>query len=501
MRGQPAQQASSAGVGPDLLRRLAELKRPATGAVAGPEYVKGILERFYAMWEGGSTLRAEEVCSPTYNDHMPHPGPQGPEGVQGAVEMFRAAFPDSTMTVKFLIAEGDMVAGHAVFEGTHLGPFLGVPPTGRTVRMNTLDIVRIEYGRIAEIWHLEDVMDALSQIGAVAHPEAADELVKLMNSVRKAAALKAAIELDVFANVGEGGDVQAIAERIGCPERSTRMLLDGLTEMGLLRRSEGTYHLTAVASMHLLPGSSRFVGGMARILMNPLHWEGYNHLAEAVKADGTMLARHAEKPHHPFWATFAQQSSGLSMMVGTQMVNDLAPFIRSRDKVRVLDVGAGSGIYAYLLANAFEHVEVTVLDWPNVVPEMKRWAEELEVDPMRVDYLGGDFMRVDLMGPYDLILVGHIYHHIDRRDCDRLTERLSEALEPGGQLVLHEFVTKDSSPWGALFQITMLAWTQQGECYSVDDYRSWFATHGITLQQVIPNAGLKTVILIGEKGA
>lgn len=62
----------------------------------------------------------------------------------------RAAFADRTYTTERFLADGDWAACFGVLEGTHVGPFMGIPPTGRRIRIPYMDIWRVEDGRIAD---------------------------------------------------------------------------------------------------------------------------------------------------------------------------------------------------------------------------------------------------------------------------------------------------------------------------------------------------------------
>lgn len=68
--------------------------------------------------------------------------------------MVRRAFPDAQWTIEDLLEDGDKVVGRWTFRGTHKGPFLNVPPSGREVSYPIIGIYRIENGRIAEDWHI-----------------------------------------------------------------------------------------------------------------------------------------------------------------------------------------------------------------------------------------------------------------------------------------------------------------------------------------------------------
>lgn len=94
---------------------------------------------------------------------------------KGGVAEVRRAFPDYHGTNEIQIAEGDMVANHFVFYGTHRGEFMGIAPTGREVRFTGLAIDRIVDGKIVENWIEGDLEDILPQIGAVVRAEPSEE--------------------------------------------------------------------------------------------------------------------------------------------------------------------------------------------------------------------------------------------------------------------------------------------------------------------------------------
>jgi steroid delta-isomerase-like uncharacterized protein len=105
---------------------------------------------------------AEEFVS-----HNNPPGfPPGREGVKRFFEMFRDAFPDVTVAIDDLVAEGDQVAVATTFTGTHEGELMGIAPTGRRVSVTGIDIVRVEDGRIAEHRGLTDVVGLMRQLRA-----------------------------------------------------------------------------------------------------------------------------------------------------------------------------------------------------------------------------------------------------------------------------------------------------------------------------------------------
>ena len=95
---------------------------------------------------------------------------RGREGFKQLLGVFRAAFPGFETEVKQLVAEGDVVAAWHTHRGRHTGEFAGVPPTGKAVEVDGLELLRVRDGRIAAFWHMDDFLGLMQQLGAVPAP-------------------------------------------------------------------------------------------------------------------------------------------------------------------------------------------------------------------------------------------------------------------------------------------------------------------------------------------
>ncbi len=60
-----------------------------------------------------------------------------------------------------------MVTTYKIYRGTHRGPVLGVAPTGRSVEFETVDVMKVENGRITDHWGVGNLLKMLTQLGAV----------------------------------------------------------------------------------------------------------------------------------------------------------------------------------------------------------------------------------------------------------------------------------------------------------------------------------------------
>ena len=150
----------------------ADMPVPPLGTLGGPteeadyrehqkrslstEENKAVSNRVAEAISGGDLDALDELMAPDIAQ----------EFKEGIAEV-RQAFPDYQGTNEIQIAEGDMVANHFVFYGTHRDEFMGIAPTGREVRFTGLSIDRIVDGKIVENWIEGDLEDLLRQIGAV----------------------------------------------------------------------------------------------------------------------------------------------------------------------------------------------------------------------------------------------------------------------------------------------------------------------------------------------
>jgi steroid delta-isomerase-like uncharacterized protein len=115
----------------------------------------------------GNLAVIDELVAPHYaaDDPVSAEPPRGPAAAKRVVTLFRTAFPDIQFTADEVIAEGNRVVARWTARGTHRGPFLGVPPTGRTVTLRIVDILTVEEGKLTGMWALFDRLDVLQQLG------------------------------------------------------------------------------------------------------------------------------------------------------------------------------------------------------------------------------------------------------------------------------------------------------------------------------------------------
>lgn len=127
-----------------------------------PDVVEALIEAINADDE--AAVRA--VLHPDLVSHGALGDVHGPDGFVGVMlRNVRDGFPDARVELAAVLHDGDMVSFRLDGSGTHIGRFLGVEPTGRSIRIRGIHHVRLRDGRIVEHWQGPDILAMLLDMG------------------------------------------------------------------------------------------------------------------------------------------------------------------------------------------------------------------------------------------------------------------------------------------------------------------------------------------------
>lgn len=121
------------------------------------------------VWNEGNVDAIDDLLAEDFVQHSPWKPSElhGRDEFKAQIESFHAAFPDLHGTIDDVIAEDGTVANRFTMRATHQGEFMGVEPTGDEVELVGTIFARVEDGKIAERWVVDDVLGFLEQLGAV----------------------------------------------------------------------------------------------------------------------------------------------------------------------------------------------------------------------------------------------------------------------------------------------------------------------------------------------
>ena len=322
----------------------------------------------------------------------------------------------------------------------------------------------------------------------------------MVNAHQRSAALKAAIDLDIFRAVGEGpGDVASIARHCAASERGTRILCDFLVINGVLAKENGHYKHTPSSAAFLDPRSPACMASVAQFLSNPQMNESYSHLAEVVRNGRTYLPGSGSvEPENPIWVEFAEK---MAPMMGPMAAPLGAVVLEGRNgPMRVLDIAAGHGLFGIEIAKQNPEAQVTGLDWAPVLRVALENARRAGVQD-RYDMLPGSAFEVDFGGPYDAVLLTNFLHHFNKPTCVDLLKKVRASLKPGGRAATLEFVPNEdrvSPSVPAAFSLIMLATTEAGDAYTLSELTAMYHDAGFEDVSGIPISMSPHTVVLGH---
>ena len=131
------------------------------------EQNKALIRNLYEQWHSRNIDALSKMHAPNAKYNHPSAGAthipfeKALEGIQ----MYWQAFPDLTLTVEDIIAEGDKVAVRFIGRGTHQGNLGGIPATGLKTEAGGIEIYHFKDGKIVEVWEISDALGLMQQLG------------------------------------------------------------------------------------------------------------------------------------------------------------------------------------------------------------------------------------------------------------------------------------------------------------------------------------------------
>ena len=326
----------------------------------------------------------------------------------------------------------------------------------------------------------------------------ADLFFETAFAYQRSAALKTAIDLDLFTAIGDApSSVDQLATRCKAAPRGIRILCHYLTTLGFLDKRGEAFGLTPVSAAYLSKGSPAYLGGTLEFLSSGEVVRNFDHLTDTTRR-GTIppSANNTVSEENPMWVTFAQAM--LPMMMPNALA--IADTLNPTGKMRVLDIAAGHGIFGIVLAQRNLEAEIVAVDWPSVLEVATANATRFGVRE-RYRTLAGDAFGVDFGTGFDVALITNFLHHFDVPTNVEFLRKVAAALKPGGRAVILEFAPnadKVSPAFAAQFGLTMLAGTPGGDAYSLEELEHMLTGAGFSRVSTHPTPTPQRVI-VGTK--
>jgi 3-hydroxy-5-methyl-1-naphthoate 3-O-methyltransferase len=293
--------------------------------------------------------------------------------------------------------------------------------------------------------------------------------------------------------------VEEVASATGASPRGLRAVMNALVGLELLKSGgNGRYELTPESSTFLVTTKPTFFGGMFTAMSNQLI-PNWLHLADIVASGKPVTSVNSEANGSAFFQVLVSNIFTMSYGAAQALARHLN-FGESGAPVRVLDLGAGSGVWGIAVAQSSPRVTVTAVDWPAVLPVAQKTATKFGLAD-RYNVIPGDLLSADFGHGHNLITIGHILHSEGVERSKKLLRKCFDALAPGGTIAIQEFLVnpeRTGPAMGLIFAVNMLILTDTGDTWSFEEIAGWLKEAGFINPRQLDAPGPSPLILANK---
>lgn len=337
-----------------------------------------------------------------------------------------------------------------------------------------------------------------SQPTPVASQSAADPqpIFDLATGFMRAKHLFVASELGIFEKLADGPATLAeLATSLGTPRRTTRIIADAVTALGLLERCGDRYQNSAVAQGCLSGRGPMDMRPFVRF-WNCLSYKRWLTLEDSVRKGQGVAGEFNFTPEEQ--AIF---SEGVEAFSGGHALALSTAYDFSRHR-RVLDLGGGTGSFLKALLQRNPGLQCTLYELSAAAAVAR---QRLADDPLgrRIEIVEGNFLKDPLPKGHDAVLLAHVVHVLVPERNQELLRRTREVVAAGARLLMVDFwmnTTHTEPLVGALMAGEFLVVGGNGDVYSVDEVRVWLEQSGWRFMEHKPLSGPVTLLVAEAVG-
>lgn len=302
-------------------------------------------------------------------------------------------------------------------------------------------------------------------------------LDELTMSIRRVAAVKAALELDVFSHIDKGNrSLPAFCRVTGFNERAARLLLDALSNIGLLARTEFEYTLAPTAETFLVKGKKEYLGD---VLLAQWAWEARGQTARAVRGNKPLnawleLNQNLSRAPQTWYDAHAAQQEFVAVW------NEVPLDTQSNAALNLVALGIEAGLRALGVLQQFARAKLLVLDHDAQFPRLRVVVETLQLSK-RVEYQPGDWLAPLSADTYDLVVVDTITETRTIEENIGILHNAHESLKMGGWILLRAAMEEDDRRGPGLvplWALDLLLGTVDADVYTRTEYRGMLEAAG-----------------------
>jgi predicted O-methyltransferase YrrM len=302
-----------------------------------------------------------------------------------------------------------------------------------------------------------------------------EKILKLSGSYWEICTLHAGVKLDVFTIIGKNHlKGENVADKLKGDKRGVKMLLNALSAMDLLVKKKDVYSNTPLSLMFLSKDSSQYMGHIVLHHHNLI--DSWSRLDIAVRS-GRSVRHRATHTGEEERKNFLMGMFNLAMNLAPVLV----PKVDLSGRRHLLDLGGGPGTYAIHFCLANPLLKATVYDLPTTRPFAEKTIAKFKLQD-RIAFRDVDYLAEEIEGTYDVVWLSQILHGEGSEDCRKIIRKAVSVLEPGGMILIHDFIlnnSMDNPLFPALFSLNMLLGTPSGQSYSEAQIRDMLSDAGV----------------------
>jgi SAM-dependent methyltransferase len=312
--------------------------------------------------------------------------------------------------------------------------------------------------------------------------------------------LEAAIRHHVFDLLDKNPmTISEVHTATGASIRGLAAMMNALVGLQFLAKdAQGSYSLTPESAAFLVSTKPSFQGGLILHTSKQLlpKWLA---LSEIVTTGKPANAVNQEATGADFFQQFVVDIFPMSYPSAQTLAQTLNLNAASQP-VRVLDLATGSGVWGIALAQSSEHVRVTAVDWPEVLPVTRKTVGRFNLTD-RFTFVEGDLLTADFGKDHTVATLGHILHSEGEERSRKLLAKVFQSLASGGTIAIAEFLVDEDRTGpvnGLFFALNMLVNTDNGNTYSFEEISTWLADAGFINPRTVPAPGPSPLILASK---
>ena len=312
-------------------------------------------------------------------------------------------------------------------------------------------------------------------------------------------ALFTALHFELFGHLADGQlSIPEIAKKTGVHVDRTATLLTALTTIGLIESDGGKYSNSPAANAFLVKGAKN---DFSDYLSQQIDQQMYGLLDQVAAAMADELPESAISSY----ADWMADPEAAKLYSDSQHAGSLGParsLARNLDLSAArsyLDVGGGTGAYAVTLCEENPQLQATVIEFPNVAALGEEYVARAGLQD-RITYRPGDLLEVKWPGGQDVVLMSYIFSSVPGEKIKGLVDKAAEVLNPGGRLIVHDFMVdpdRSGPKLAALWQFQHTAFNPHARSVSTDWAADMLSEAGFTQIEAGPMIPGMTSVVSG----